>query len=410
MSNGKRSKRANREGAVWQEKSTGKYRWRWKYTDPLTGKTRVKNLSASTQTELNQAIKEFRQSLEQDKGNYSYLTISEYLAKWLETKKVMRKAKTHENYNGICCKHIIPTLGEYRLRMLRKKHVQDLLNEKAKTLSPSTVASIKRVFHIAMNDALDEGIIEKNPVNRTAIPTVPKKQPVALEQDDMLLLFKLAYTGEFLPPNSHVASREYFRKQYYVALCLSMATGVRKGELFALSWDKIKGNMIIIDKNVEYIKGRRILTTPKTQGSIRNIMIPRAMTVLLMIWKDYQSKFAEKFDGYYNNENDLVFTDTVGGIVSYSNMYKRWWNPLRHAAGVPWLKWHNLRSAALSYFAAHGADMQVVRQLAGHSDLRTTLDYYIGLVSEQEKKRLAIAENWAQTVLPAISIPATTDS
>ena len=54
----------------------------------------------------------------------------------------------------------------------------------------------------------------------------------------------------------------------------------------------------------------------------------------------------------------------------------------------------------LSYFAAHGTDMRTVGHMAGHSDTRTTMAYYIGITTDQERRRLAVAEDWAIKVLP----------
>ncbi len=395
MTNSRKNKGS---GTYW--KDGNRYCWKLRYTDTLTGKQKTKTLSDVSKSVLNKKIKDFKNSLKQNDGHFDTLTVAQYLNQWLEMKSAVRKAKTMDNYRGICYTHIIPYMGDYRMQMVRKEHVQKMLNLKAKTMAPSSVASIKRILRIAMNDAMDEGIIKKNPVLRTETPKIEKKFPVALEKKDMLLLFSLAYTGEFLPKSSHSISSPYLRKQYFVALCMAMATGLRKGELFALSWDKLKNNVLKIDRNIEDVRGIRHLTTPKTDSSIRYVAIPQSLLTLLMKWKRIQNEYAVTLGDYFTNKDNLVFTNTTGGLVSTSNLYNRWWNPLRIASGMPKLKWHNLRSAGLSYFASHGVDMETVSRLAGHSDIRTTMAYYIGITNEQEEKRLAVAEDWAKSVIP----------
>lgn len=397
------NKRNNKgTGSYWQKGN--RYYWKLRYIDSVTGKSKTKTLSDVSKSVLNKKIKDFLHSLERNNGHFETLTVSQYLNQWLDSKSAVRKAKTMDNYRSICYTHIIPFMGDYRMQMVRKEHVQQMLNLKAKTLSPSSVASIKRVFRIAMNDAVDDGIIEKNPVLRTETPKIEKKLPVALEREDMLLLFSLAYTGEFLPQSSHSVSSPYLRKQYFVALCLAMATGLRKGELFALSWDKLKENVLKIDRNIEEVRGIRHLTTPKTDSSVRYVALPQSLLSLLMEWKKTQSEYASVLGSYFSNNNNLIFTNSTGNLVSHTNLYNRWWNPLRISAGMPNLKWHNLRSACLSYFASHGVDMKTVSRLAGHSDIRTTMAYYIGLTNEQEEYRLKVAEAWAKAVIPANSV------
>jgi integrase len=393
--------RSRGEGTYWVDNKKKLHRWRLKYENPLTGKKSVKNLSAHTRKELVQRIDEFRKSLEQDAGEYKGMTLSVWLDRWLETKKVTKKSKTYRNYEGICQTHIKPVLGEYLVQRVRKEHVQSLFNSLAKKYSPSTVASVKRVFRAAMNAALDAGIIDSNPVLRTETPTVHKRLPVALEETDMLALFRLAYSGEFLPDLTpdRVGSR-YLRRQYFVALCLSMATGMRKGELFALTWDRIKEGTIRVDRSLDAVGNSQELTAPKTDSSIRYVLIPEAISSLLNEWHREQTEYAEMLRGHYDNSYGLVFTNTVGKFVSPTNLYKRWWDPLRKAAGLPTFKWHNIRSACLSYFAAHGTDMRTVGHMAGHSDTRTTMAYYIGITTDQERRRLAVAEDWAIKVLP----------
>ncbi|MDY6290704.1 MAG: tyrosine-type recombinase/integrase [Succiniclasticum sp.] len=399
MVNGRNNKGT---GTYW--KNGNRYCWKLRYTDSLTGKHKTKTISDVSKSALNKKIKEFMHSLERNNGHFEGLTVAQYLNQWLDSKSVVRKAKTIDNYRSICYTHIIPFMGDYRMQMVRKEHIQQMLNLKAKSLAPSSVASIKRVFRIAMNDAVDEGIIEKNPVLRTETPKIEKKLPVALEREDMLLLFSLAYTGEFLPQSSHSVSSPYLRKQYFVALCIAMATGLRKGELFALSWDKLKENVLKVDRNIEEVRGTRHLTTPKTDSSVRYVAIPQSLLSLLMKWKKTQSEYASVLGSYFNNDENLIFTNSAGNLVSNTNLYNRWWNPLRISAGMPKLKWHNLRSACLSYFASHGVDMKTVSRMAGHSDIRTTMAFYIGLTNEQEEYRLKVAEAWAKAVIPTNNI------
>ena len=394
----KKTRNSKGSGGYWVK--NGRYYWKIRYTDVLTGIHKSKTISHKSKSVLNKMVKEFLQSIKNDGGHYEKLTVSEWLEKWLKKKQLMRKPKTYQNYEGICRTHIIPVLGNFRIQKLRREHVQNLLNEISKERKPHTVASVKRVFSVAMNDAVNEGIIDSNPVRHTETPTVNKKLPVSLEQDNMMKLFELAYSGAFLPPVNNRLDSKYIRKEYFVALCLSMATGIRKGELLGLTWDRIKDCSIKVDRALEAVGNVERLSSTKSDSSVRYIQIPDAIINLLMDWKKEQVTYANMLGEHYNNPLGLVFTNAAGGFVNASNLYKRWWNPLRIAAGMPKFRWHNLRSASLTFFASHGVDIRTVGRMAGHSEPRTTYLYYLGVMSPQEKRRLEVADDLAKLILP----------
>ncbi len=387
------------EKGVWYDVKGQRYRKRITYENPMTGVKQQKIISATDYIELIKKIDEFRRSIDIDGGDYSRLTVGEYLDSWLEKKKLTKKPKTIQSYANACNNHIKPALGDCLIQRLKKKHVQKFLDGLVtQKLSPSSVASVRRIFRVALNDAYDDEIIDRNPIVRTVVPTVHKKPPVTLEQEEMIRLFKLAYSGDFLPASNTIDS-EYIRKQFFVALCVAMGTAMRKGELFGLKWTNFEKNTITIENNLVEVSGRMILGTPKTQDSTRKIVLPDALANLLRAWKQKQAEYAKVLGDVFQNKNNMIFTNSVGNFVNTNNFYKRWWNPLRIAVGLPLLKWHNIRSASCSYMASHDIDRRIVGQIAGHADTRTTEAYYIGTVQSQEQKRLDVMQDWAVHVL-----------
>ena len=210
----KGTRRANGEGQFWREGKS--YRWRKRYKDPLTGKADTANFSAQTQVELNRKIAEFKKSLEQAGGDYTDMTLREWLDEWLATKRATKRAKTYINYKSVCDNHIIPALGDYLIVKIRQQHVQKFFNTLSDVHSPSTVATVKRIFRAAMNSAVASGIISMNPVLRTETPRIPKKLPVSLEVPDMQEMLKIAYTSEFLPFSSDASTMYLSVIQYKV--------------------------------------------------------------------------------------------------------------------------------------------------------------------------------------------------
>ena len=394
----KRTRRANGEGSFWREGKS--YRWRKQYIDPLTGKPDTANFSAQTQVELNRKIAEFKKSLEQAGGDYTDMTLREWLDEWLATKRATKRAKTYIGYKSVCNNHIIPAMGDYLIVKIRQPHVQKFLDGLCDAQSPSSVATVKRVFRAAMNSAVASGIISTNPVLRTETPRIPKKLPVSLEVPDMQEMLMLAFTSEFLPPSKD-DSTIYLRKQYFIGLFLAMCSAFRSGELFALTWDCVHDDGVIeINKTVEYVKGGPRFGPTKTLDSVRKVIFPIPIINLLRLWQQKQNQYALKFGEYYDNANNLVFTNSVGNFVDRQNLQKRWWTPLRQALGIPTFKWKDLRSSAITYYASHGVEPRAVSAMAGHTDIRTTLSYYVGITTLQEAKRLEVADEMVQLLLP----------
>ncbi len=123
-------KRANGEGSI-RRRSNG--RWEGRYTagiDPATGKSVQKNVSAKTQAEcrerLRQAIRDSQGLTIDHTGDY---TVAEWCRLWYETySKPNLRFSTADSYKVILEKHIIPAIGGIKLRQLTALHIQQMYN------------------------------------------------------------------------------------------------------------------------------------------------------------------------------------------------------------------------------------------------------------------------------------------
>ena len=145
-----------------------------------------------------------------------------------------------------------------------------------------------------------------------------------------------------------------------------MLTGLRQGEALGLRWGDV-------DVHEGAIRVRRQLglhgelSEPKTQAAKRDVPIPPSLARLLA-----EHRLASR----HSADDDLVFCTTTGTPHNPRNIYRRGLRPALAAAGLPHLRWHDLRHVAASLLIAQGASVGHVSRLLGHANPAITLSTY----------------------------------
>jgi integrase len=132
---------------------------------------------------------------------------------------------------------------------------------------------------------------------------------------------------------------------------LSLNTGLRQGELFQLRWDAVD-----LERNTITIHGDNAKS-----GKTRHLPLNATALSALKSWKKQQ----EDVDG-------LVFPSVEG--KPFDNVNKAWHRVLKDAS-INNFRWHDLRHHFASKLVMAGVDLNTVRELLGHSDIKMTLRY-----------------------------------
>jgi len=294
-------------------------------------------------------------------------TVEQFLTDWLEnSQKHSVRARTYERYEEIVRLHISPVLGRHRLQKLTAQHVQafytQMLNE---GLSPSTVEVFHTVLHKALDTAVKWGLIPRNVCDLVSPPHREQFEikPLTLEQAHQLLAVARGHRQEAL-------------------FALALSTGMRRGELVALKWQDI--NFVTGTLQV-----RRILTRipskmpgkgyveaePKTQKSRRNVVIaPFALKCL----KEHRLRQLEEKvkAGPAWQEHDYVFCTSVGTHLNPSKDVLDQLKVLLKKAGLPSIRFHDLRHSAATLLLSEGVHPKIVQELLGHTTISMTMDVY----------------------------------
>ena len=362
-------RRANGEGSI-RKRNDGS----WEARILINGKSR--SIYGRTQSDVRKKLTEVRNDLDNDE----YLepndtTLKEWLELWQDEYLEDVKQSTADRYKSCIRIHIIPALGETRLMDLRASTIQKFLNQckKVDGLSEKSVKNIRLVLHKALEQAIEDEQIKKNPCDRAKVPSYddPPKEMRPLK-DHEVPMFLQAIKGH------------QFESLFYVALF----TGMRESELIGLTWDCIDfqhGTIHIYRqlRKTREKKGSYVFTSLKNKQA-RTFSPPQNVLDVLKKVKIRQAELRLKAGSSWSNPDDLVFTNDLGKHIATFTVYK-YFKEVVTQIGLPEMRFHDLRHGYATLALQNGVDVKTVSNNLGHSTTAFTMDKY-GHVTETMMK------------------------
>jgi len=308
----------------------------------------------------------------------SKITLGEYLIEWLETNaKPNIAVTTYSGYSVNIRKHIIPHIGSIVLQELHPIQIQNFYNSLSQdgkcnskgALSPRSIQYIHMVLRQALEYAYKMQIIPRNVADMVKIPKQKKYIPNFLSSDEINNLLKI-----------------FKDTSIYMPVLLAVGIGLRRGEVLALKWSNIdlENKIIYINENLIPTKEGAIFSTPKTDSSKREIIVPENIITELVKLKEIQENNKKLLGkGYINN--DLVCCYDNGKNFSpgafshlFAEILKR--NNFRH------IRFHDLRHTNATLMLKANISPKVASVRLGHSKVSTTLDIYSHVVKEMQEE------------------------
>ncbi len=340
-------RRSKGEGTIFQRKDG---LWRAAIVLP-DGQRRVK--TSKSQQVVREWLHAQRQSVQdQVWTSNDKLTINEFLDRYLtDIAAPTTRPRTLENYSWLIHKHIQPALGGLRLANLTPQRVQGFYSERlASGLSAATVLHIHNLLHKTLEQAVRWGLAARNVTDLVDAPS-PRRRPPTV--------WSVEQVRQFL----EVASQH----RLYALYALAIYTGMRQGELLGLQCDDIDWGTgtINVRHSLQTLRGwSQTLGSPKTEKSRRRVTLSETAKAIL----DAHTRVLKEKQGY-------VFTSLVGTPLrphSVIDTFKR----LVAEAGVPQIRFHDLRHTCATLHLLAGTNPKVVQDLLGHSTITLTLDTY----------------------------------
>lgn len=339
--------------------------------DPGTGKRRQKRVSASTKRECEALVAQTLQVAASgavtDGGK---LTIRGYLDKWLVAVEPTVKPSTYRRYADMVRLYVLPSVGDVKLAKLSPLELQRLYADRlAAGLSPTTVLHLHSMLHRAMDQAMRWGLLARNVTEmvdppRRATPestTWDARQVAAVlggaEGDDLEALWRLA-----------------------------LLAGMRRGELLGLQWPDVdldRGTLAVRRTLSRGKGGTWELGTPKSASGRRSIALPTSVIESL---KRHRVRQLERrlALGPAWGAGEFVFTNESGGPLHVNTLVVRFAR-VTEAAGVPRIRFHDLRHTCATLLLAQGVHPKIVQERLGHANISMTLDRYSHVTMDMQR-------------------------
>ena len=144
-----------------------------------------------------------------------------------------------------------------------------------------------------------------------------------------------------------------------------------QGEIFGLQWADldIDGKRLAVKYTLEEVRGKLRLKSPKSRAGRRSIDLLDITVDALRAHKARMMTEGLLAQSY-------VFTDTLGNPIRKSNFERRVWKPIRTAAEIPEIRFHDLRHTHATVGLESGVEMKSMQERLGHSTITLTLDTY----------------------------------
>ena len=358
-------KRANGEGNI-RKRSDG--RWEGRYTagyNSETGKRIIKNVLGKTQAECKAKL---AAAMEAAKGvdisRADEYTVATWLRSWYDIyAKPNVRVATADRYRLMIEQYTIPCIGSIKLTKLTAHDLQKLykeLMESGRTnrksghgspgLSSTTVRNLHLMLHNALNRAVKERLILRNPTEDCIAPKVQKFEMQILQPEHIKTYLDAADKRGLLP-------------MFY----LELVSGLRKGELVALQWSDLdEANCTIsVSKQASWdTEGNLILSQPKTGNSIREVSIPQDAVELL---KQEHAK---------HPSNPWMFPSGRTGEMYHPDSVVNLHKKILKDAGLLHIRFHDLRHTFATLALQNGVDVKTVSSMLGHYDAGFILRTY----------------------------------
>lgn len=274
--------------------------------------------------------------------------------------------------------HVRDGFSAVKLRDLKPSHVTKWvagMNDAG--LSPATISKSFRLLKQALDQAVDDEVIERNPCAKKSVklPTARKAKPNVLDAKGRADLVDALGGMERTPT--------------VLAAYIAMLTGARRGEICALRWADVDldNALITVRRSIGIREGGCFVKGTKSENGTRVIPISTALMPILAAHRDsMRADWAALMDKLELPSDDAAF----GLLYVLGGLDGRFQNPTR--LGKQWqalaeslnlvgtqgrvVTLHDLRHGVATISVADGADPKSIASNLGHSDVRLTLDVY----------------------------------
>ena len=380
-------RRPQGDGTI-RKRSDGRWEARIIIGHKNDGSPMYKSAFAKTQKS---ALKELHQLLDLyrdvDLTEESRMTLGEWMDKWLDEYMIFTiQESTIDGYRAMVEHQIKRFIGNKQLTSLTTADVQKFYNKIKKEgrvkphpltgygLADTMVRKVHMILHQALDVAVKERIIVRNPTVGTTIPkkTYVEKQVLGDSQLDKFM--------------EAIKQEPYWNDFFYV----EVMTGLRRGEICGIKWSDINFDegTLCIKRSVGRVKNGSItIGETKTTAGERKIILPPS--VLTLLEEKQADAINEWVFPHYMNPSDPLHPDTA---------YRKLKTILKNVE-LPLIRFHDLRHTFATHATQGGVDAKTLAGILGHTDASFTLDTYTHVTGDMQKNASSVVNNMMQQFL-----------
>ncbi len=315
------------------------------------------------------------------------MTLGEWLDKWLDEYMLFSiRESTLQSYRMMANNQVKRFIGDKKLAYLTTADIQKFYNKIKKEgraiphpvygyeLSDTMVRGVHMMLHQALDIAVKERLLARNPTVGTTIPRVPHTEKQILD-DSQLDTFLNAIKAE-----------PYWYDFFYVEIM----TGLRRGEICGLQWIDVNftENTISVRRSVGAKQGGGLAVgETKTGAGMRRIIMPPSIATLLER-KKTEAVSQWIFPNYRNSAQPLRPNAAYQKLKS-----------ILKKAGLPSLRFHDLRHTFATHAMQGGVDAKTLAGILGHTDASFTLDTYTHITGDMQRNASKVVDNMMQQFL-----------
>lgn len=341
------------------------WRARWRSPD---GKSRSKEFARKTDAQR------FLAGVEHSKQTGAYVDPSAGRVLFRDYAEEWRQGQPHRPATTVAVEHqlrlhVYPIIGTRPIAAIRRSEIQAMVQRLSGPLSPSTLAVVYGRVVAVFRAAVKDRVIASTPCIDIRLPSARAGSAVT----------------EVLTPGQVSMLAESVPAQYSSLIVAGAGLGLRPGELFGLTVDRVEflKRRVRVDEQLVRVRGQGVMLGPlKTPSSYRTVPLPSPVAQAI----------AGHLDRYGPHpELGLVFTNEGGRPIQQFPFSIAFANALKRAGLPDWPTPHDLRHFYASTLIRSGASVKAIQVRLGHSSAKTTLDVYGHLFpDEEDRTRLAI--------------------
>lgn len=342
--------------------------WNYLYCDQGVRRTKLIGSPREyrTKTQAQDAAESIRQTLRANVERNVLYTVRD-LARRYESERIPQRSETRRVYRSWLRNHVLPRWGNSPITDVQPRTVELWL--RGLKLSPKSKTHVRNLLHVLIDFAMWCGALKlaRNPIElvvvKGATKRIRKPRSLTVEQFRSLI--------------------DQLKEPFGTIALMCVCFGLRISECLALRWadvDWLNGKL-----SIERGIVRQIADDVKTDGSRKTFVIASELLEVLKVWKQ-RSRFP--------TDQDWMFASPLKlGRLPYS--YTGVWRELQRAAKaaeIGHLGTHAFRHTYRSWLDAVGTPIAVQQKLMRHSDIRTTMNVYGDVVTnemEQASARVA---------------------